>query len=149
MALAPRLDYLEVEVKSDDPARIERLVPLLIEQIDGAGVREKTRFISFDPDIVALCKRLAPDMMNSLLVLQTTEREIQAAIDLGCDGIAGDVRTMTQESVEAAHAAGLKVTCWTVNEDDDFDNMLAWGVDVVTTDRPEHMQARLAAHAAP
>jgi glycerophosphoryl diester phosphodiesterase len=39
----------------------------------------------------------------------------------------------------------LAVTIWTVNEDADFDNMLAWGVDVITTDRPKHMLARLAA----
>ncbi len=139
------IDYFEVEIKADDTERIERLVPLVIEEIDRAGQREMVRFISFDPDICALCKRLAPDMMNSLITMQTTENEIRQALDLGCDGIAGWVETATEAFVSAAHEAGLKVTCWTVNEDADFDNVLAWGVDVITTDRPKHMLERLAA----
>ena len=146
MQIAKTLEYVEVEIKADDPERIERLVPLVIEEIDKADARKMVRFISFDPDIVALCHRLAPDMMLSLITYQTTQKEIQDALDLGCDGIAGDVKTLTKEFTDMAHERGLKVTCWTVNEDDDFANMLAWGVDVVTTDRPEHMQALLEAH---
>jgi glycerophosphoryl diester phosphodiesterase len=137
--------YFEVEIKSDDPARIERLVPLMIEEIDRAGAREIVRFISFDPDICALCHRLAPDMMLSLLTTPTTEAEIRMALDLGCDGIAGSIETATEKFVEDAHDAGLTVTIWTGNEDEDFENVVAWGADVITTDRPKHMLARLPA----
>ncbi|MDQ4044757.1 MAG: hypothetical protein M3173_04835 [Chloroflexota bacterium] len=144
MEIARDFAYVEVEIKADAPERIERLVPLLIEEIDRADAREKVRLISFDPDIIALCREQAPDMMTSLIVYETTEQEIRAALDLGCDGIAGDVKTKSQRFVDDAHEAGLKVTCWTVNTDEDFDNMLAWGVDVITTDRPKHMLARLA-----
>ncbi len=137
--------YFEVEIKADEPSRIEALVPLMIDEIDRAGMREKVRFISFDPDICALCHRLAPDMKLSLIVSQTTAAEIACALELGCDGIAGDVATATEGFIAAAHERGLAVTIWTVNEDDDFDNMLAWGADVITTDRPKHMLERLAA----
>ena len=145
LAVAKGLDYFEVEVKANAPERIATVVPKLIDEIDRAGARDTVRFISFDPDIVELCHRLAPDMMLSLITLKTTDMEIQRALDLGCDGIAGDVRTLSRGFVDAAHRAGLTVTCWTVNEDADFDNMLAWGVDVITTDRPKHMLERLAA----
>jgi glycerophosphoryl diester phosphodiesterase len=148
LAVTREIDYFEVEIKADEPSRIEALVPLLIDAIDGAGRRGKVRFISFDPDACALCHRLAPDMMLSLLVNETTDVEIAQALELGCDGIAGDVKTATEGFVAAAHERGLTVTIWTVNEDTDFDNMLAWGVDVVTTDRPRHMLARLAANTA-
>ncbi len=114
-------------------------MPLLIDEIDRAGMREKVRFISFDPDACVLCHRLAPDMMLSLITPKTTDAEIEQALALGCDGIAGWVDTATEGFVTAAHEQGLKVTIWTVNEDADFDNMLAWGVDVITTDRPKHM----------
>jgi glycerophosphoryl diester phosphodiesterase len=137
--------YFEVEIKADEPSRIAELVPLLIDEIDRAGMRERVRFISFDTDICALCHRLAPDMMLSLIVNQTTAAEIEQALELGCDGIAGWVETATERFVAAARERGLVVTIWTVNEDADFDNMLAWGVDVITTDRPQHMLDRLAA----
>jgi glycerophosphoryl diester phosphodiesterase len=141
------IDYLEVEIKADEPSRIAELVPLAIDEIDRVGMREKVRFISFDPDIITLCKRLAPDMMLSLITHQTTAAEIRQALELGCDGIAGWVDTATEGFVAAAHERGLRVTIWTVNEDADFDNMVAWGVDVVTTDRPKHMLERLAVRA--
>lgn len=137
------IDYFEVEIKADEPSRIEELAPLLIDAIDRAGMRDRVRFISFDPDICALCRRLAPDMKLSLIVSQTTPAEIDHALELGCDGIAGWVETATEGFVSAAHERGLAVTIWTVNEDADFDNMLAWGVDVITTDRPKHMLERL------
>jgi glycerophosphoryl diester phosphodiesterase len=138
------IDYFEVEIKADEPSRIEALVPLVIDEIDRAGMREKVRFISFDPDICALCHRLAPDMKLSLLVNQTTAAEIAKALELGCDGIAGWVETATEGFIAAAHERGLAVTIWTVNEDADFENVLAWGADVITTDRPQHMLERLA-----
>jgi glycerophosphoryl diester phosphodiesterase len=139
------IDYFEVEIKADEPPRIEELVPLVIDEIDRAGMREKVRFISFDPDICALCHRLAPDLKLSLIVPETSAAQIAQALELGCDGIAGWVETATEDFVAAAHERGLTVTIWTVNEDADFDNMLAWGVDVITTDRPKHMLERLAA----
>lgn len=145
MQVAKTLDYFEVEIKPDAPERIDLLVPLLIEEIDRPNARQVVRFISFDPDILELCRRLAPDIAMSLITLQTTPAEIQHAIDLGCNGIAGDVRSLTEGFVEDAHDAGLLVTCWTVNTDDDFAHMCDWDVDVVTTDRPSHMQALLGA----
>ena len=138
------IDYFEVEIKADEPSRIEALVPLVIDEIERAGMRDKVRFISFDPDICALCHRLAPDMKLSLLVNQTTAAEIAHALELGCDGIAGWVETATEGFIAAAHERGLTVTIWTVNEDADFENVLAWGADVITTDRPQHMLERLA-----
>lgn len=143
MEIVTSIDYVEVEIKPDAPERIGRLLPRVIEEIDRVNAREMVRFISFDPDIVAECHRLAADISLSLLTLQTTPKEIQDALRLGCDGIAGDVRTLTKEFTDMAHAEGLTVTCWTVNTDEDFDNMVAWGVDVVTTDRPTHMRDRL------
>lgn len=145
MRIATTIDYIEVEIKPDAPERIERLLPRVIEEIDRVNARKMVRFISFDPDICARCHELAPDIAVSLLTLQTTPKEIQDALRLGCNGIAGDVRTLTKEFTDMAHHEGLTVTCWTVNDDRDFDNMVAWGVDVVTTDRPTHMRDRLKA----
>ena len=38
--------------------------------------------------------------------------------------------------VEAAHAAGLKVVAWTVDDPDRMTALAAMGVDVLVTDRP-------------
>lgn len=44
---------------------------------------------------------------------------------------------MTRQAVAEAHALGLRVVPWTVNEADDMRRLLALGVDGITTDRPD------------
>lgn len=143
LQVAHAIDYVEVEIKPDAPERIERLVPRLIDDIDAADARSIVKFISFDPEILERCYQLAPDIPMALIGLFGNPADIQTAIDLHCNSIAGSVSHLTQAVVTAAHHAGLSVTCWTVNTAEDFANMLAWDIDVVTTDRPTLLRSLL------
>ena len=42
-----------------------------------------------------------------------------------------------------AHALGLKVTPWTVNDPDDMQRIIALGVDGLISDRPDLLRAVL------
>ena len=44
---------------------------------------------------------------------------------------------LSADTVAAAHAAGLTLGVWTVNEPEEIRQALAAGVDYVTTDRPD------------
>jgi glycerophosphoryl diester phosphodiesterase len=44
---------------------------------------------------------------------------------------------VTRRFVEAAHARGVRVDAWTINEADAMRRLLELGVDVIMTDRPE------------
>lgn len=50
---------------------------------------------------------------------------------------------MQPESVEVAHAAGIEVACWTVDDLDDLAELAAAGVDAVITDDPVKIVAAL------
>jgi glycerophosphoryl diester phosphodiesterase len=50
---------------------------------------------------------------------------------------------LTERAVGEAHALGLRVTPWTVNEIADMERLLAWGVDGLITDRPDRARALL------
>lgn len=43
---------------------------------------------------------------------------------------------VTRRFVEAAHARGVRVDAWTINEEDEMRRLLDLGVDVIMTDRP-------------
>jgi glycerophosphoryl diester phosphodiesterase len=59
----------------------------------------------------------------------------------------GDLDT---ESLREAHALGLKVVVWTVNEPADIARMIEWGVDGIISDYPDRLrQAALARGIAP
>jgi glycerophosphoryl diester phosphodiesterase len=51
--------------------------------------------------------------------------------------MAGNTRVVSPRFVEMAHAAGLLVQVWTVNEEADMQRLAAWGVDGLITDRPD------------
>lgn len=54
-----------------------------------------------------------------------------------------DYRDLDAGRVERAHALGLKVVPWTVNEPSHMERLLAFEVDGMTTDRPDLLRALL------
>ncbi|WP_448071421.1 glycerophosphodiester phosphodiesterase [Georgenia yuyongxinii] len=46
-------------------------------------------------------------------------------------------RIVTPSLIRQAHAAGLRVDVWTIDDEDDMRRLLAWGVDGIMTDRPD------------
>ena len=49
----------------------------------------------------------------------------------------GGTRIVSRRFVELAHAAGLGVQVWTVDQEDEARRLLDWGVDALITDRPD------------
>lgn len=50
---------------------------------------------------------------------------------------AGRLRVVSPTFIRHAHAAGLKVQVWTINQRPDMDRLLGWGVDALISDRPD------------
>ncbi len=44
---------------------------------------------------------------------------------------------MTEAFVRAAHARGLAVEVWTINDKETMQKLISWGVDGIMTDRPD------------
>jgi glycerophosphoryl diester phosphodiesterase len=58
---------------------------------------------------------------------------------------APDHHDLTGALIDEAHALGLQVIPWTVNEPADMRRLIGWGVDGLVTDRPDRAQAVMAA----
>lgn len=50
---------------------------------------------------------------------------------------AGRIRVVSRRFVRHAHAAGLRVQVWTVDEEPDMARLLGWGVDALISNRPD------------
>lgn len=74
---------------------------------------------------------------------QLSERWIAAAKEAGASAIVWN-KQVTRESVTRAHANGLKVWIYTINEPTDADRLLALGVDGLITNNPSQLWRTIA-----
>lgn len=112
-----------------------------------AAVRERgilacTLFSSFYDPVLARLRDLSSAARIALLLSpQDADRPIERALRLGAEAI-NPWRGLAQpELIEAAHAEGLAVYVFTVDEADEMKQMLALGVDGLFTNHPDRMRA--------
>lgn len=123
--------YLEMK----DPAFFPNMEDEIAALIQEYGFVERCCVRSFDHDSLHRLHRVAPEIPISELwytkfpdAEETTYPTLNMMYGL-CDA----------SHMAAAHARGQKVTCWTVNELDDAKNLIAMGVDGLTTDYPDRL----------
>jgi glycerophosphoryl diester phosphodiesterase len=68
---------------------------------------------------------------------------VEAARRAGAQIAAPEFSLISRESVAEAHRAGLKVVPWTANRPEDWDRLIAAGVDGIITDDPAALVAHL------
>jgi len=129
-------------------ARYDGLERKVIDAVVGAGFAERCVVMAFNPAVVAEVRRLAPALPTTLLV----DRHVTAAgvssteivgwaRDAGVTFVGLHHSLVDRALVEAAHAAGLAVGVFTVNDVETRDRLVAAGVDVIITDRPDLIPA--------
>ncbi len=159
--------YLLLELKSDPAASEEirnRLVNAVVDDVRSRGLNARTILHSFDWALLDLCRDMAPDMPTSYLSELPQNADApgeDSSKSVGPDyaALSGSVpqavkaaggqmwcpyfQDVTPALVAEAHALGLLVTTWTVNEPSDIDAMLDAGVDGIVSDYPGRVQRKL------
>lgn len=135
--------YYLIEIKQLDPPIVEPLLAVLGQH----GVLERVVLASFDGETIAAVRAAAPEVMTALSLLEWAE----FSTSLGDPGYTSPAKFVQPQAnltsvqvVEFAHALGLKVHPWTVNEAPEMMLLLARGVDGIMTDDPELLAGLLA-----
>lgn len=92
---------------------------------------------SGDDAVLAGIARLVPGVRTVLSASRYGEDVVERASAAGAGTLALDIRRLTLETVEAAHAAGLRVMGWTVNTQERLKLARALELDGAVTDLPE------------
>jgi glycerophosphoryl diester phosphodiesterase len=167
---APVVAALLVEIKTPGPAvryerrgaqfaavpgaRYENLERRVLELLRAAGIAERTFILAFNPAVLAEMRALSPKQPLALLVDRHHVEEAGApplatvawAQAAGANFL-GVHHTLCDAAVaEAAHAAGIAVGVFTVNDEATMRRLAGWGVDVIISDRAD-LVARLQAEA--
>lgn len=144
-AVAPALDVaLRIELKRDEPARLERLCAILMRLIDEHGIASRIVVSSFESAALEIMQAAAPGIRRAFITSKDAPGSIRTAERLGCASVDLPTTSLTPDAVREAHARGLTVMGWHGNSAAEIDLLLGCGVDSFTTDHPTRALSYLA-----
>ncbi|WP_431041109.1 glycerophosphodiester phosphodiesterase [Streptomyces sp. P1-3] len=126
---------LQAEIK--DKAAARALAEVMVRR-DLLG---RVDVLSFHDEALAEIRGLLPAVRTALVASRYGLDVIDRARAVGAGMLVLNIRRLTLELVERAHAAGLKVIGWTVNTQDQLRLARGLGLDGGTTDFPEIRRA--------
>ena len=133
-----------VEIKRDAPERMARVAALLTDAIRARGLQGRTIVTSFEPEALALARRLAPALPRAYIGAYDGPAFLETALALGCAQADVPLATGSAEVVRAARARGLRVCGWLGNSTEALRRLVVWGVDAITIDLPTMARCELA-----
>ena len=134
---------LNVEIKQAEPPIVERVLAVL----DAHDARAHTLLAAEQGAIMTHIRAAAPDVLTSHsapevadFVYRLREGRLHGyrppGVAFQVPPSYGEVTIVTAESVRIAHALGVEVHVWTINDAAEMKALLALGVDGIMTDLP-------------
>lgn len=154
---------IETKIEAEEPEKsaspqefVDAIVPVLQER----DVIDRATIQSFDWRSLPLVHEAEPKLMTVLLWDDTTWKPdsvwtgdvdfdavdgdiTQAAAQLNAGALSPEFELVDEDLVARAHASGLPVIPWTVNEAADMQKMIDLGVDGIITDYPTRLKGIL------
>ena len=139
-----------VEIKSSEkmqdmvlpPDEISRRV---VEALRKHKLESRAMVQSFDFRVVKAMRRIAPGITVAALYGPGERDFVDIAKENDVKLVTPNFKLVTPEKVQAAHHAGIRIIPWTVDAPEDWDRMIAAGVDGIITNDPEGLSKHLKA----
>ncbi|MGR2753748.1 glycerophosphodiester phosphodiesterase [Agromyces arachidis] len=143
-ALAERDDARAlVELKAAwSPDEVRRVLDL----VELHGLRGRVVLQSFSIETLQSIRQVAPTTPRIMLIRELPGDPVPLAERLGVLGFGTTAASVTAapDAVDAAHAAGIAVLCYTLNTQDTWAQVRELGVDGIITDQPSDLDAWIA-----
>jgi glycerophosphoryl diester phosphodiesterase len=133
-----------LELKQSTRGRYEGMEAQALAAVEARDLVARTLFSSFyDPVLAALRAASAQARIALLLSRRFPHQALARAAGVGAEALNPEAGLVTPELVSDAHAEGLAVYPFTVDDPGDMRRMLDWGVDGLFTNVPARMRALL------
>lgn len=114
------------------------LVAAALAEVDRSGFEGPVLVVSFDPRSIAVARELAPGVVTGFLSTDHLDPRDALALarDAGHDLVLPGRRALRGAGpgfVEEAHAAGVRVGTWTVDDAPTLRELFGWGVDAIAS----------------
>jgi len=108
-----------------------------VELIDKYGMSDKVIVSSFlHPELLDI-KNYNPNIQTALLFSARPINVVRLAKEARAEWIHPEYHFIDEVMVKQAHAGGIGVNAWTVDDEEDMEKMIEFGVDGVITDVPD------------
>ena len=98
------------------------------------GTDQPPLISSFSEATLEAAREFAPELPRALLQDKLTPDWRERLARLDCVALDADYKELTPEIVQAAHADGYRVACYTPNDPVTAQELTEWGVDCLITD---------------
>jgi glycerophosphoryl diester phosphodiesterase len=141
--LGERIPF-NLELKRGSRAMYEGLERAALDAVRERGLLERTLFSSFFDPVLERLRALAPEArLARLFSPRDPERPLERARAVKAEAINPWRGLARPELIEAAHAEGLAVYVFTVDEEEEMRSLLDLGVDGIFTNFPDRLRALL------
>ena len=104
----------------------------LCAQIESLGYLDGVTFIAFNIENLIKVRALYPNQSCQFLTGEVSDEIVAKLSELKMD-LDVHYHALTKERVDAFHAAGIRINCWTVDNVADAERLADWGVDYITS----------------
>jgi glycerophosphoryl diester phosphodiesterase len=133
-----------LEIKRGTRGTYPGLEAAALQAVEGRGLLEETLFSSFFDPVLSEVRRISAAARIAVLVSPAApECPIERAREVGAEAINYHLLLATEESIEAAHAQGLYVCVYTVDDERLMTKLLDFGADGLFTNYPARMRTLL------
>lgn len=140
-ALWPKLQHAQLEVKPPLPEDHRMICQKIKESCEKYQLQDKCVVTSSDHAFLETCKIELKGYKRGLVYNDVETKPIESALKLGCAFLCIYWKFCYLELIQEAHAEGLHVSAWTVNQAITFKKLQNWGIDSIITDCPTEMSA--------
>jgi glycerophosphoryl diester phosphodiesterase len=129
-ALVGQRSRLNVEIKAGPD--LAQAAAQVVEVLRAGGILARSEISSFDLEAVLAVQALTDE--PALALITGRADSLALCMEHGLPWLNLHQAAVTAELIATAHAAGVRVTAWTINDLSRWDDFRALGVDVFCTD---------------
>jgi len=131
-----------LELKCGSEAPYTGLEAMTLDAVCQRGLLAETLFSSFSDAVLATLRAHSGEARIGVLVsARAPERWRERARAVGAEAVHLSAVLARPETIETAHADGLAVHVYTVDEPERMKTLLEWGVDGIFTNYPDRLRA--------
>lgn len=132
----PDYEHLQLEVKSDERYRLNRLCNRLVEWIQRDNLYARITLTSSNTGFLRSARRLDRRVSLGYVAERRFPSPVRQAEGLDCEYLCCNYHICNTRMVNEAHGKGIQVATWTVNRIHDMLELEKMGVASVITDFP-------------